>query len=184
MTMLMALALAGFAQAAAGPSQNPVAGVVKLLERLEKKIQSEGKEEAAAYDKFACFCKEQADEKLFSITKKGKQIAELSASIKKCTATIEDATAIMQAAQTRKADLEAENKAATAARKKEHADFQLSKDDLIQGINEILKAQEEVKASAEKQAGFVQLSESTLAVVAGAEGADPGDAKAYAFKGE
>merc|ERR1719359_1865125 len=77
---------------------NPVANVVKLMERLEAKIQSEGKIEAAAYDKFACFCKEQADEKLFSITKKKARIAELSAIIKKCTADIESFTADMEAA--------------------------------------------------------------------------------------
>merc|ERR1719201_1646271 len=89
----------------------PVQSVINLLEKLEKQTIGEGKAEAAAYDKFACFCKEQADEKLFSITKKGARIAELAASIKKCTAIIEDATSIMEAAKTRKADLEAENKA-------------------------------------------------------------------------
>merc|ERR1719456_696901 len=48
----------------------------------------EGKAEAAAYDKFACFCKEQADEKLYSITKKGEQIALLDAEIKSLTADV------------------------------------------------------------------------------------------------
>merc|ERR1719331_2739584 len=48
----------------------------------------EGKAEAAAYDKFACFCKEQADEKLYSITKKGEKIALLTAEVKSLTADI------------------------------------------------------------------------------------------------
>merc|ERR1719345_535119 len=66
----------------------PVESVVKLLERLEAQTMAEGKKEAAAYDKFACFCKEQADEKLYSITKKAEQIAFLDAEIKSLTADV------------------------------------------------------------------------------------------------
>jgi len=156
---------------------------VKLMERLEAKIKEEGSIEAAAYDKFACFCKEQADEKLFSITKKKGRIAELSAIIKKCTADIESFTSDMEAAKKRKEELEAESKQAASDRKDQNADFLASKADRIQGINEILEALEEVKLSAEKQAGLIQVSERTRALLEEAGAADPGDAKAYAFKG-
>jgi hypothetical protein len=43
--------------------------VVSLLERLQGEIENEGKNEAAAYDKYACFCKEQADNKQYAIEK-------------------------------------------------------------------------------------------------------------------
>merc|ERR1719272_952401 len=43
---------------------------------------------------------------------------------------------------------------------------------------------DEVKASAEKQAGLIQISDSTRAFLEEAGAADPGDAKAYAFKGK
>jgi len=66
----------------------PVESVINLLERLEKETMEEGKKEAAAYDKFACFCKEQADEKLYSITKKGEKMALLDAEIKSLTADV------------------------------------------------------------------------------------------------
>jgi len=69
-------------------SITPVESVVKLLERLQKQTQEEGKTEAAAYDKFACFCKEQADEKLYSITRADKKIALLTAEIKELAAAI------------------------------------------------------------------------------------------------
>jgi len=69
-------------------SITPVESVVKLLEKLQKQTQEEGKTEAAAYDKFACFCKEQADEKLYSITRANKKIALLTAEIKELTAAI------------------------------------------------------------------------------------------------
>merc|ERR1719380_469147 len=96
---------------------------MKLMERLEAKIKKEGATEAAAYDKFACFCKEQADEKLFSITKKKGRIAELSAIIKKCTADIESFTSDMEDAKKRKEELESESNQATADRKSHHEDF-------------------------------------------------------------
>ena len=47
-----------------------------LLSRIQTTIENEGKEEAKAYDKFACFCKEQADEKQ-------------SATARACTALLE-----------------------------------------------------------------------------------------------
>lgn len=182
--LLAQVALASVQEQKAPP--NPMANVVKLLERLEAKIKSEGATEAAAYDKFACFCKEQADEKLFSITKKKGRIAELSAIIKKCTADIESFTSDMEAAKKRKEELESESKQATADRKSQHEDFLASKADRIQGINEILEAIEEVKAVAEAQAGssMIQVSEKTRALLMEAGTADPGDAKAYAFKGK
>merc|ERR1719424_2022904 len=60
----------------------PVESVINLLEKLEKQTMEEGKTEAAGYDKFACFCKEQADEKLYSITKAGQKIDLLTAEVK------------------------------------------------------------------------------------------------------
>jgi len=66
----------------------PVQSVITLLEKLEKQTMEEGKAEAAGYDKFACFCKEQADEKLYSITKAEEKISMLDALIKSLTADI------------------------------------------------------------------------------------------------
>ena len=67
---------------------SPVEKVIELLEKLEVKVQEEGKAEAAAYDKFACFCKEQADEKLYAKEKSVKLIAELDAKIAELGAEI------------------------------------------------------------------------------------------------
>merc|ERR1719443_1997878 len=118
MTVAAALLLVSIATAAVADqfdveaAKNPVEGMVSLLERLNAKITAESKAEAAAYDKFACFCKDQADEKLYSITKKTARINELAASIKKLTAEIADFTAQMEKAQKRRTELEAESKEA------------------------------------------------------------------------
>jgi hypothetical protein len=69
-------------------SISPIESVVNLLEKLKTQTQEEGKAEAAAYDKFACFCKEQADDKLYAITKADKKILRLDAEIKSLAADI------------------------------------------------------------------------------------------------
>merc|ERR1719506_3309513 len=66
----------------------PVQSVINLLEKLEKQTMEEGKAEADGYDKFACFCKEQADEKLYAITKANEKISLLTAQIKTWTGEI------------------------------------------------------------------------------------------------
>jgi chromosome segregation ATPase len=48
---------------------NPVEKVVSLLEKLQGEIEKEGVLEAKAYDKYACFCKENADNKQYAIEK-------------------------------------------------------------------------------------------------------------------
>merc|ERR1719443_1398856 len=94
MTVAAALLLVSIATAAVADqfdveaAKNPVEGVVSLLERLNAKSAEEGKTEAAAYDKFACFCKDQADEKLYSITKKDEKINLLTAEIEQLTADV------------------------------------------------------------------------------------------------
>jgi hypothetical protein len=60
---------------------NPVEKVTSLLEKLRAEIEEEGKSEAAAYDKFACFCKEQADNKQYAIEKFIEQENALKAQI-------------------------------------------------------------------------------------------------------
>merc|ERR1740138_1404810 len=83
--VLVALTLLG---AVSAEKVTPVESVINLLERLEKQTMDEGKAEAAGYDKFACFCKEQADEKLYSITKANEKISLLTAQIKSLTGDI------------------------------------------------------------------------------------------------
>jgi uncharacterized coiled-coil DUF342 family protein len=59
----------------------PVEKVVTLLKNLQDKLTAEGATEAAQYDKFACFCKEQADEKQYAMEKSDKKLKYLKAEI-------------------------------------------------------------------------------------------------------
>merc|ERR1719316_1992963 len=153
--------------------KNPVQGVVKLLEKLQAKIMEEGKAEAAAYDKFACFCKEQADDKHYSINKKAARIEELAASIKKLAAGIQTFTDKGAEATTKKEELEKANEALTEQRNKDFVEFTLKKKDVLAAIEEVLNATAAVKESGEKQEQFLQQG--------GPE--DAGKASSYDFKG-
>ena len=79
--ILITLALLAVAAHGAQQKVNPVQKVISLLEKMQTETQEEGKAEAAAYDKFACFCKDTADAKLHSITKGKEHIATLTAEI-------------------------------------------------------------------------------------------------------
>merc|ERR1719440_1573359 len=73
--------LLAFAVSTQGAKVTPMEKVIGLLKDLSAKVAKEGKEEAAAYDKYACFCKEQADGKLYAIEKSQKKIKRLTAEI-------------------------------------------------------------------------------------------------------
>jgi hypothetical protein len=66
---------------ARAPSHSPVTKVILLISRVQTNIENEGKEEAKAYDKYACFCKEQADGKQYAIEKANELEERLTAQI-------------------------------------------------------------------------------------------------------
>jgi uncharacterized coiled-coil DUF342 family protein len=59
----------------------PVDRVISLLTKLSAQVQAEGAAEAASYDKYACFCKDKADNKVYVIAKSDKKIKSLEADI-------------------------------------------------------------------------------------------------------
>merc|ERR1719454_1837382 len=69
---------------------SPVEKVITLLEDLKEKSEDEGKAEAETYDTFACFCKDNTEEKSESVLDGQDNIEELSADIAEKTATKED----------------------------------------------------------------------------------------------
>jgi hypothetical protein len=85
-TFMLLLSLVAAFKADTQQKVNPVEKVTSLLEKLQGEIEADGKAEAASYDKFACFCKEQADNKQYAIEKFIEQETSL-------TATIADKTA-------------------------------------------------------------------------------------------
>jgi DNA repair exonuclease SbcCD ATPase subunit len=142
----------------------PVEKVIELMKRLESEVSEEGKKEAAEYDKFACFCKEQADEKLYSIDKSKEKIKEMEAEIESLEADISDLDGDIQALGERIDEIEAKMKENKEERDAEHEDYVDEEKDLsnaikaLKGAIKSLKdAKSDLKGDAKKGVGFVQL---------------------------
>merc|ERR1719478_306465 len=138
MTMCRVIALLVAAAHGASTVQkvNPVQKVISLLEKAQAEVQEEGKAEAAAYDKFACFCKDTADEKLHTITKGHEKVALLEAEIEALATDIAALANETAATRQDKADTEATMEAAAETRASQFALFQSDDTDLQGAIDE------------------------------------------------
>merc|ERR1719230_763483 len=128
----------------------PVEKVISLLEKLKEETAAEGKDEAASYDKYACFCKEQADNKLYAITKSQELIKAQTAKIKMLAGEIDELNSDISKLKKKKAKLEAEQKAAAEVRAKEHEAYLVEEKDLADAIDACKRAIEALKESKEQ----------------------------------
>merc|ERR1719236_116144 len=138
-------------------SISPVESVVNLIEKLMAQTKEEGKTEAAAYDKYACFCKEQADDKLYAIEKATEKAALLTATIKELTGAITQLNTDIARMNRELSELETKCADEQAARDKAHAEYVVMRDDL-QGA--ITGAEEAIQMLSEKRmpGQFLQVS--------------------------
>jgi chromosome segregation ATPase len=125
----------------------PVEKVIELLEKLQGQIEEEGKKEATQYDKYSCFCKEQADNKLYAIEKSNKKIKELANQIGVLDAEIAELNGDIAELATRISELEGEIKTAVAVRAKEHAGYLKEAADMNGAINALVGAIKALKDS-------------------------------------
>jgi len=139
----VALALLSVANAA---KITPVESVINLLEKLEKQTMEEGKAEAAGYDKFACFCKEQADEKLYSITKADQKIELLTAEVKALQGDITGLNKEIADLNKEIDDTQATCDAEQKARDEAFNAYAITRDDLAGAISGVDAAIEMLKA--------------------------------------
>merc|ERR1719463_935557 len=141
---LCALVSLGFTQ---GAKVTPMEKVIGLLKDLSAKVAAEGKKEAAEYDKYACFCKEQADEKLYNIEKSEKIIKKQTAKISKLTTEISELDADINALTTLIEEKEAEIKAAQDERNEQHEKYVATDNDMQAAIKAIKGAIKALKDS-------------------------------------
>merc|ERR1719487_2665402 len=142
-----------------------------------KETDEEAKKDAASYDKFACFCKEQADEKLYSVEKKTEKSNLLQAQIEQLTAEItaldKDVTKLNKEID----DLKKECDDQQAARDKAFAAYVAIRDDLagaIAGASEAI----EMLSAAKAPGTFLEQKQTvakTMLLVATAHGSLPDD---------
>mmetsp|Transcript_17521 Transcript_17521/g.49779 ORF Transcript_17521/g.49779 Transcript_17521/m.49779 type:complete len:690 (-) Transcript_17521:100-2169(-) len=125
----------------------PVEKVVELLENLSKKVEQEGKDEAAAYDKFACFCKAQADQKMYALEKSQGIIDEHEAVIGSLGPEI---TQLDQDIVALKGDVSTEKTAAeatTGTRQAAYDKYAVERKNLTEGIDAIARAMEHLRTA-------------------------------------
>jgi len=108
--------------------------VITLLKDLSAKVTEEGKKEAAEYDKYACFCKEQASDKLYAIEQSEKKIADLKAQIEKVEADIAQLNTEITELSKKISELEKEIKEKTEKREKEHEAYLVKAKDMDEAI--------------------------------------------------
>jgi len=171
------LKIAADADAHGKGSISPVESVINLIEKLMKETDEEAKKDAASYDKFACFCKEQADEKLYSVEKATEKSNLLQAQIEQLTAEItaldKDVTKLNREID----DLKTECDDQQAARDKAFAAYVAIRDDLagaIAGASEAI----EMLSAAKAPGTFLEQKQTvakTMLLVATAHGSLPDD---------
>jgi len=148
------------------PAATPVSKVIQLLKGLEKQIEEEGAKEAAEYDKFACFCKEQADEKQYMIEKSEEKIEKLDASIGELDSEINALNLEIGELGDRIEILDGKIKTEVEDREKEHELYKATDKELADAIKSVDYALKVLRSSRDSLKD-AKLSEALLQKVAG-----------------
>lgn len=140
--------------------------VIELLKDLSGKVTAEGKKDAAQYDKYACFCKEQASDKLYAIENSDAKIKDLNAEIKALNAVIAELNSQIAKLSKKITNLEKEIKDKTEKRDKEHEKYLAKAQDMDEAIGACAAAIEALKDSKKEiKDGKVDLAQLTSGVV-------------------
>lgn len=130
----------------------PVEKVITLLEKLKDQTAAEAQEDAKTYDEVACFCKEQADNKLYAITNSKALIKEQTAKIKQLDAEIMELNGEIKDLAAKIEKLEGEQKSADETREKEFEKYTEKDKKTTKAISAVERA---IKALEESKEGMV-----------------------------
>jgi len=126
---------------------NPVEKVTSLLEKLQKEIEDEGQAEAAAYDKYACFCKEQASDKQYNIEKFKENEQVLDAKIEDKEARKSELDAAIVELIREIGELTDQNTEAAGVRDTENTAYTTRTENLASAISAMKRAIDSLQAS-------------------------------------
>lgn len=204
----LALVLAGSHAASADVGRinvSPVKKVIELMEHLSVSVSDQGKQEARQYDQFACFCKDQADEKTKAIEENKGLEEKFAATIEELVAEVAQLESEVPALADKINELAKETKHIVAEREKVHADYVKTDNDISEAIASCMAAigviedaKTKIKAGGGKvnlmqvikivqakvgQAAAGERSHVVLAVLSGREGlATPGKSLDFEFQ--
>jgi hypothetical protein len=137
---------------AVADSANPISKVIELLSALEAKIMKDGEAEAKAYKDYFEWCDDAAKEKGFVLKTESGKKAKLEATITDAKSDIEEADEKIGELSATISEDEADLKAATAIREKEHKAFAAEEQELMKASDMLGRAitiiEREMKGSA------------------------------------
>jgi predicted nucleic acid-binding Zn-ribbon protein len=169
----------------------PVEKVIELLEKLKEGTAAESQADAKTYDEFACFCKEQADNKLYAITNSKELIKQQTAKIKVLKSDITSLNGEISDLTEKIEKLSGEQKEADETRAKEFEAYSEEESKLskaISAVDRAIKALEESKEGMVdaklnlKQAKAILSKRQFSEVLALVELAEPGKPAAYEYR--
>jgi len=153
-TALFALFVAG-AKADAVPG--PIGKVLSMIGDLEQKIIAEGAVSQKAYEEHSEFCEDRNKELSFEVKTGKSEIEDLTSTIDKAAADIEELDAKIGDLVASSAEAAKELKAATTLRQKERADFEVVEKDLVDTVDTISRASGIIEKEMAKGGSFAQL---------------------------
>jgi len=140
------------------PKATPHGKVVELLRDLIKKVEEEGQRDAAAYDRYACFCKEQADQKVYQNETSAKKVEGLGAEIAGLGADLAALAGEISELSGTIADREAKVAKRTEAREADHQRHLEKSADIVSAIDACSRAIEALKESKSAMGGKAALA--------------------------
>jgi len=165
----------------------PVDKVVSLLTKLSTQVQAEGVAEAASYDKYACFCKAQADDKTYTIVKSDEKIEGLQASLTALTAEmaqLDNDVSESKKDVTKEETTQTEKQQERAATQEKYAKNRKDLAEAVEAVDDALETLRNSKGDVEKQmASLLQKlpADSPAVALIAAATAKPGDAAGYKY---
>merc|ERR1719440_1372701 len=136
---------------------NPIGKVLSMIGELQAKIIGEGDEAQKVYEEFSEWCEDQSKDLHFAIKTEKAEIADLNALIEKETANAEELNAKIEDLAASIASNEADLKAATEVREKEHADFSAEEKELTTVIDMLKRAHGIIEKEMAGGASMLQL---------------------------
>jgi len=119
---------------------NPVQKVLELLSSLQAKIVKEGEVAQKTYDEFSEWCEDESKNLKYSIETGKAEAEDLSATITKAKSTIDAMSGKIEELSSSIAADEADLKAATEIRDKEHAEFSTAEAALVGDVDALGRA--------------------------------------------
>eukprot|EP00397_Hematodinium_sp_SG-2012_P020838 GEMP01021495.1.p1 GENE.GEMP01021495.1~~GEMP01021495.1.p1 ORF type:complete len:679 (+),score=280.44 GEMP01021495.1:99-2135(+) len=149
--------LTGAVLLCAASAANPVGQVLELLQKLHDTVVADGEKEQKQFEAFAEWCEDESKERQFEIKTGTAQAENLRAVIEKAVADIDAVNTRIGEVSTSVAANEADLKAATDIRKKEHSTFKQEEQELVDTVDTLRRAQQVLSRQLAHGGSFAQM---------------------------